>query len=131
MGTLRLLAACLTVIALIAIFAPWDPVEGGGWGVRVALAVFVGGALAAGWIHRARPLAIGAAFGFLALAVFDTGCWLAYNLETSSVEWDDFGDQNHPASLLLFEILLFGVPAAIAGGALAFVGSLAHRRVPA
>jgi hypothetical protein len=128
MAALRVFVPGLVLILAIALVAPWDPGESGGWGSRVALTVFVSAAVVGGWMRRgASVLAVGAAFGFAALALFSVGCYIAYDLGTSGVEWSDWGDQNHSITLLAFDIMVWGIPAALAGAALALLGSLGHR----
>jgi hypothetical protein len=128
MGALRVLAFGLVFILVIALVAPWDPGQGGGWGARAALAIGIAAAVIWGWMRRgASAVAIGAAFGFTALALFSTGCYVAYDLGSSGVEWSDWGDQNHPVSLLLLTILLYGIPAAVVGAILAELGRVSRR----
>ena len=132
MPALRVLTLGLVLILAIALIAPWDPGESGGWGAAAALAVFVSAAVIGGWMRRgASALAIGAAFGFAALALFSTGCYVAYDLGSSGVEWSDWGDQNHSIALLVFGIAAWAVPAAMAGTVLAWLGSVSHRLVTA
>jgi hypothetical protein len=86
MAALRVFAPGLMFILAVALVAPWDPGEGGGWGARIALAIFVSAAVIGGWVRRAASvLAVGAAFGFAALALFSSGCYIAYDLGTSGV----------------------------------------------
>jgi hypothetical protein len=130
MAALRVFAPGLVLILAIALIAPWDPGEGGGWGARIALAIFVSAAVIGGWMQgRASVLAVGAAFGFAALALFSTGCYIAYDLGTSGVVWSDWGDQNHSITLLVFDIAVWAIPAAMAGAALALLGGVGHRFV--
>ena len=123
MRLVAVLAGAIVVVFAASLVAPWDPGAGGGWRPVFALAVATVTAIVEGRVTRRwRGIAAGAGVGFVALAAYSTGTYIAYDLELHGLAWSDWGDQNYPVSLLLLTILLFGIPATVLGAVLAELG---------
>ncbi len=128
MRVFAVLAGAVVGVFAASLIAPWDPGAGGGWGPVFALAVSTVAAITEGRVGtRWRGVAAGAGVGFVALAAYSTGTYIAYDLEMRDLSWSDWGDQNYPVSLLLLEVVLFGVPAAALGAILAELGRATRR----
>jgi hypothetical protein len=128
MRVVAMLAGAIVVVFAASLVAPWDPDAGGGWGPVFALAVATVAAIVEGRVGRRwRGVAAGAGVGFVALAAYSAGTYIAYDLELRSLSWSDWGDQNYPVSLLLLTILLYGIPAAVVGAILAELGRVSRR----
>lgn len=122
------LAGAIVVVFAASLVAPWDPSVGGGRGPVFALAVATVAAIVEGrGGGRWRGVAAGAGVGFAALSAYSTGTYISYDLELRGLSWSDWGDQNYPVSLLLLTILLYGIPAAVAGAILAELGRISRR----
>lgn len=128
MRVAAVLAGAITVVFAVSLVAPWDPGASGGLGAVFALAVAGLAAILEGRMgHRWQGVATGAATGPVALAAFSTGTYTAYELGLLGATWSDWGDQDYSVIEALLVTVLYGVPAALLGGALALAGRASRR----
>lgn len=114
--------AGLVTIACLALVGPWDP-QGISLGFLAALLVAAGCLVLVGRLSSGRgAIAAGALFGFGAAAAFQVGTFVVYDYGLYGHSWAEFGDSDFNAVVLIVGLVVWGVPAALAGSLLALLG---------
>ncbi len=124
----QIAAASLVIVLVTAVYYPWDPVDGSDAYIPAflfAMALSAATAIAVG-SRSPATLRSGALFGVLAIAVYNLGCFIDYELAWRGNTWSPWSHQDvlwgSHAALVALGVLMMAPALAAAGALLAWAG---------